>query len=98
MRITGDRAGLGSDTLPAAPALYVPLAQEARSAQLGVLAVLPSNPRRVLLPEQRHLLETFAGQIGAGARAGPAGRGGRGRAHVGGERESAQYVARLDLA
>jgi two-component system sensor histidine kinase KdpD len=28
-----------------------------------VLAVLPSNKRRVLLPEQRHLLETFAGQI-----------------------------------
>ena len=32
--------------------------------RLGVLAVLPSNRRRVLLPEQRHLLETFAGQIG----------------------------------
>jgi two-component system, OmpR family, sensor histidine kinase KdpD len=29
-----------------------------------VLAVLPDNQRRVLLPEQRHLLETFAGQIG----------------------------------
>jgi two-component system sensor histidine kinase KdpD len=28
-----------------------------------VLAVLPSNNRRVLLPEQRHLLDTFAGQI-----------------------------------
>ncbi len=58
----GHRAGLGSDTLPAAPALYVPLGDENRA--LGVLAVLPSNPRRVLLPEQRHLLETFAGQIG----------------------------------
>jgi two-component system sensor histidine kinase KdpD len=55
------RAGLGSDTLPAAPALYLPLG-DLRPA-LGVLAVLPSNPRRVLLPEQRHLLETFAGQI-----------------------------------
>jgi two-component system sensor histidine kinase KdpD len=30
---------------------------------LGVLGVLPTNRRRVLLPEQRHLLETFAGQI-----------------------------------
>ena len=58
----GHRAGLGSDTLPAAPALYVPLGDEDRT--LGVLAVLPSNPRRVLLPEQRHLLETFASQIG----------------------------------
>ena len=59
----GRRAGLGSDTLPAAPALYLPLGEGRRA--LGVLAVLPKNPRRVLLPEQRHLLETFAGQIGS---------------------------------
>ena len=58
----GRRAGLGSDTLPASPALYLPLAEAGRG--LGVLAVRPRNPRRVLLPEQRHLLETFAGQIG----------------------------------
>jgi two-component system sensor histidine kinase KdpD len=58
----GKRAGLGSDTLPAAPALYLPLGDEQR--KLGVLAVLPRNKRRVLLPEQTHLLETFAGQIG----------------------------------
>ena len=58
----GRRAGLGSDTLPAAPALYLPLGDERQ--RLGVLAVLPRNRRRVLLPEQRHLLETFAGQIG----------------------------------
>jgi two-component system, OmpR family, sensor histidine kinase KdpD len=55
------RAGLGSDTLPASPALYLPL--ETGRETLGVLAVLPANRRRVLLPEQRHLLETFAGQI-----------------------------------
>jgi two-component system sensor histidine kinase KdpD len=58
----GRRAGLGSDTLPAAPALYLPLGEARRG--LGVLAVRPRNPRRVLLPEQRHLLETFAAQIG----------------------------------
>lgn len=58
----GKRAGLGSDTLPAAPGLYIPLSDERQ--RLGVLAVLPSNRRRVLLPEQRHLLETFAGQLG----------------------------------
>jgi two-component system, OmpR family, sensor histidine kinase KdpD len=57
----GHRAGLGSDTLPAARGLYVPLGDEQRT--VGVLAVLPSNPRRVLLPEQSHLLGTFAGQI-----------------------------------
>ena len=39
-------------------------AAERRRSDLGVLAVLPANRRRVLLPEQRHLLETFAGQIG----------------------------------
>lgn len=58
----GRRAGLGSDTLPAAPALYLPLGGEQQ--RFGVLAVLPENRRRVLLPEQRHLLETFAAQIG----------------------------------
>ena len=58
----GQRAGLGSDTLAAAPGLYLPLGDERQ--RLGVLAVLPGNQRRVLLPEQRHLLETFAGQIG----------------------------------
>ena len=81
----GRRAGLGSDTLPAAPALYLPLG-EARQG-LGVLAVLPKNPRRVLLPEQRHLLETFAGQIGLAlerARLAELAEGAR----VAGERES----------
>ena len=58
----GRRAGLGSDTLPSAPALYLPLGDERQ--RLGVLAVLPQNRRRVLLPEQLHLLETFASQIG----------------------------------
>jgi two-component system sensor histidine kinase KdpD len=57
----GRRAGLGTDTLPAAPGLYVALGDEVRT--VGVLAVLPSNARRVLLPEQSHLLSTFAGQI-----------------------------------
>ncbi|HYM26981.1 MAG TPA: sensor histidine kinase KdpD [Steroidobacteraceae bacterium] len=57
----GRRAGLGSDTLPAARGLYVPLGEEGRAE--GVLALLPGNARRVLLPEQSHLLSTFAGQI-----------------------------------
>jgi two-component system sensor histidine kinase KdpD len=57
----GKPAGLGTDALPAAPAIYLPLA--GTGASLGVLSVLPANARRVLLPEQRHLLETFAGQI-----------------------------------
>ena len=55
------RAGLGSDTLPASAGAYLPLGERDRT--FGVLGVLPANPRRVLLPEQSHLLETFAGQI-----------------------------------
>jgi two-component system sensor histidine kinase KdpD len=57
----GRPAGLGSDALPGAPAVYLPLTGS--GSVLGVMAVLPENRRRVLLPEQRHLLETFAGQV-----------------------------------
>ena len=57
----GVPAGLGTDTLPANTAQYLPL--EGTNKTLGVLAVAPAQRRRLLLPEQRHLLETFAGQI-----------------------------------
>jgi two-component system sensor histidine kinase KdpD len=57
----GRAAGLGTDTLPAAKAQYLPL--NGTRAPLGVLAVRPSQQRRLLLPEQQHLLETFAGQV-----------------------------------
>jgi K+-sensing histidine kinase KdpD len=55
------RAGPGSDTLPAAAGLYLPLGGEAPA--VGVLAVLPGQPRRVLLSEQARLLEAFSAQI-----------------------------------
>jgi two-component system sensor histidine kinase KdpD len=54
-------AGLGTEALPGAQAQYLPL--RGTGKVLGVLAVEPSHRRRLLLPEQRHLLETFAGQI-----------------------------------
>jgi two-component system sensor histidine kinase KdpD len=57
----GSPAGLGTDTLPATEALYLPL--QGIHSTLGVLVVLPRQRRRLLLPEQRHLVETFAGQI-----------------------------------
>jgi two-component system sensor histidine kinase KdpD len=57
----GKPAGIGTDTLPATPAIYLPLT--GTGGTLGVLGVRPSKRRRVLLPEQRYLLETFAGQI-----------------------------------
>jgi two-component system, OmpR family, sensor histidine kinase KdpD len=54
-------AGLGTDTLPSATALYVPL----RGAQgrIGVLGVRPSRPERLEDPQQRTLLDVFAAQI-----------------------------------
>jgi two-component system sensor histidine kinase KdpD len=55
-------AGLGTDTLSGAAGLYLPLSGVDRV--FGVLGVLPSNARRVTLPEQFRLLETFAAQIG----------------------------------
>ena len=57
----GNPAGLGTDTLAGSDALYLPLMGTKRLS--GVLAVHPQNLRRILLPEQRHLLETFTGQL-----------------------------------
>ena len=94
----GAPAGLGTDTLPAAPAQYLPLVGSQRT--LGVLAVQPvySQRRRLLLPEQRHLLETFAGQIAlALERAEFAGRGGT-LARECGDRKPEEHPARVDLA
>jgi len=54
-------AGNGTDTLPGAAATYFPLS--GLSGPLGVLAVKPANLRRVFLPEQRRLMDTFLGQI-----------------------------------
>lgn len=57
----GERAGLGSDTLPGASALYLPLAGS--KGPIGVLAVRPTLATRFLDQEQLHLLEVLANQI-----------------------------------
>jgi two-component system sensor histidine kinase KdpD len=57
-------AGMCTDTLPSAHALYVPL--RGSRGKLGVLGVAPNEPRRFVDPDQRQLLETFASQA-AGA-------------------------------
>jgi len=56
----GHKAGLRTDTLPGATALYLPL-RGARET-FGVLAILPDAEGRIFAPEQQHLLEVFAGQ------------------------------------
>jgi two-component system sensor histidine kinase KdpD len=80
----GHPAGLGTDTLPAATAQYLPL-KDSRGT-LGVLAVRPTQRRRLLLPEQQHLLETFAGQVGLAIE----------RAHLAEEAEAARVAAETE--
>ena len=57
----GQHAGLGTTTLPSNPWHYVPLKAPMRIR--GVLALRPSNPRWLLIPEQMQQLETLARQI-----------------------------------
>jgi two-component system sensor histidine kinase KdpD len=54
-------AGLGTETLAGSDTHFVSLASPNRT--VGVIALLPANPRRLFVPEQRRLLDTFAGQI-----------------------------------
>jgi two-component system, OmpR family, sensor histidine kinase KdpD len=54
-------AGTGTDTLPASPQLYLPLKAPMRVR--GVLVVEPRNPRLLMIPEQRRLLDTFAALV-----------------------------------
>lgn len=55
-----ERAGVGTNTLPSAEGLYLPLGGSRRT--VGVLGVRPRQRSRLLDPEQIHLLETFASQ------------------------------------
>ncbi|HZX31195.1 MAG TPA: two-component system sensor histidine kinase KdpD, partial [Rhodocyclaceae bacterium] len=57
----GEAAGLGTDTLAGSPVLYLPLKAPMRLR--GVLALEPSNADRLMVPEQRRLLDTFASLI-----------------------------------
>ncbi len=56
-------AGAGTDTLPSARALFVPL--KGSRGRVGVLALHPSELSRLTDPDERQLLETFAGLIGS---------------------------------
>ena len=58
----GQIAGKGTDTLPASESLYVPMM--ATGKPIGALGVRPADPQRLLIPDQLHLLETFAHQAG----------------------------------
>ena len=54
-------AGLGTDTLSGAKALYLPMV--ASTGVVGVVGVLPENPKIAFDPEDIHFLESFVNQI-----------------------------------
>lgn len=56
-----ERAGLGTDTLPGAKALYLPLVGSAGS--IGVVAVRPAESNRLLDLDQLLLLESLVNQV-----------------------------------
>jgi two-component system sensor histidine kinase KdpD len=55
------RAGLGTDTLSGAKALYLPLVAASRT--VGVIGILPTQPHGFFDQEQVHVLDSFANQI-----------------------------------
>jgi two-component system sensor histidine kinase KdpD len=54
------QAGRGTDTLPGAKALYLPLITSSRT--VGVLGILPKDSAGIFDQEQIHILESFANQ------------------------------------
>jgi two-component system sensor histidine kinase KdpD len=56
----GQVAGQGTDTLPGAKGLYLPLLGS--RGTVGVLGLRPNDPRPLQTPEQLHQLEAFASQ------------------------------------
>ena len=90
---TASTAGLGTDTLPGAAALYVPAARR-RSGRWASWASGPTSRCCPLTPDQLDLVETLARQAALGPRARPAGgeasRSRRARA-------AAQHAAELGL-
>jgi two-component system sensor histidine kinase KdpD len=55
------KAGRGTDTLPGARGLYIPLVASART--IGVIGLISDDDSGTLNPEQIHVLENFAHQI-----------------------------------
>jgi two-component system, OmpR family, sensor histidine kinase KdpD len=54
------QAGLGTDTVPGAKALYLPLVTSSRT--VGVLGILPGPSSGIFDQEQMHILESFSNQ------------------------------------
>jgi len=80
----GRPAGLGTDTLPGASALYLPLRTAQRT--IGVLALRPRHVADIQAPERRHFLETFASLVALAIE----------RAHLADESQRARVAAEAE--
>lgn len=56
-------AGMGTDTLPSAPRLYLPLKAPMRTRGVLALEPPPGSARLLLIPEERRQLETLAALV-----------------------------------
>ncbi|WP_394847322.1 sensor histidine kinase KdpD [Pendulispora brunnea] len=59
----GQMAGAGTDTLPSARGVYLPL--RASRGKLGVLGALATTPESLIEPQRRQHLEAFGAQLAA---------------------------------
>lgn len=57
----GQKAGMGTDTLAMAEALYLPLI--ASEGTIGVIRVKPNNPKSLFTPDQMNFMQTCLTQI-----------------------------------
>ena len=81
----GQVAGQGTDTLPGASALYLPLTGS--RGTVGVLGLRPQDPRPLQAPEPLHQLEAFASQTALAIE----------RARLAEEAEQAQEIGRAHV-
>lgn len=56
----GQMAGAGTSTLPGANGSYLPLIGS--KGPIGVIGILVADPKRIMYPEEKHLLDTFVNQ------------------------------------
>lgn len=57
----GQKAGLGTDTLPMSDAMYVPLI--ASEGTVGVIRIFPNHPEVLFAPEQMNFMATCVNQL-----------------------------------
>ena len=90
------KAGLDTDTLASASAIYLPL--NALKRCIGVLGLRPRDPRQLQIPEQMHLVEALVNQAAVAMERVQLAAGGAGSQRADRIRAPAQRAAQRDLA